>query len=60
MEGRYVMIDNLKNKLRSRRETIGSWISFPYEASSEIMSMTGFDWLAIDMERSQISIDTAN
>lgn len=45
----------LKNKLRSKQLTIGSWMSLGNTSVAEIMAKAGFDWLVIDMEHSAIS-----
>ena len=39
--------------------SFGSWITFTSTASAEIMAKAGFNWLAIDMEHSPISIERA-
>ena len=46
---------NLKNKIRSNELTIGSWISFGFTPTCEIMCRAGFDWLVIDMEHTSIT-----
>ena len=38
---------------------IGSWITLAHPAIAEIMSEAGFDWLAIDLEHSVITIREA-
>lgn len=48
---------NLKQKLKNKKITIGSWITIGNMAIAEIMAKSGFDWLVIDMEHSAISID---
>ena len=48
-----------KNKLKNRQLTIGSWITLGDPAIAEIMSMSGFDWLAVDMEHSGLSFEQA-
>ncbi len=50
---------NLKTKLKKKQLTIGSWITFAHPAIAEIMAKAGFDWLAIDMEHSVITIREA-
>jgi len=50
---------NLKKKLESNELTVGSWITLAHPAISEIMSRAGFDWLAIDLEHSVISLREA-
>lgn len=39
--------------------SIGSWITMPDLCAAEIMTMSGFDWLAVDMEHSAITIEKA-
>jgi 2-keto-3-deoxy-L-rhamnonate aldolase RhmA len=50
---------NLKEKLRIGELTIGSWITLFHPAIAEIMAKAGFDWLAVDMEHSVITIREA-
>ena len=52
------MID-LKDRLKDRELTIGSWITIGHPSIAEIMATAGFDWLAIDMEHSAITLDQA-
>jgi len=44
----------LKTKLKSKELTIGSWISFGFTQTCEIMAKARFDWLVIDMEHTSI------
>jgi len=44
----------LKQKLLNNQLTIGSWISFGFTQTCEIMSKAKFDWLVIDMEHTAI------
>lgn len=46
----------LKDKLKKREVTIGSWITLGHPSIAEIMAKAGFDWLAIDMEHSAITL----
>lgn len=48
---------SLKEQLRSKAITIGSWMSLGSAAIAEIMAKAGFDWLVIDMEHSATSTD---
>ena len=41
------------------RLTIGSWITLAHPSIAEIMASAGFDWLAIDLEHSVITIREA-
>jgi 2-keto-3-deoxy-L-rhamnonate aldolase RhmA len=48
---------SLKTKLKSKELTIGSWLSFGFTQTCEIMSNAGFEWLVIDMEHTAIDHD---
>ncbi len=50
---------NLKNKLKKRELTIGSWITIGHTVVAEIMARSGYDWLTVDMEHSAITLDIA-
>jgi len=45
---------SLKTKLKSKELTVGSWISFGFTQTCEIMAKASFDWLVIDMEHTAI------
>jgi len=46
--------NNIANKI-----TIGSWITLAHPSIAEIMASSGFDWIAIDLEHSVITIREA-
>jgi len=46
----------LKQVLRQNKITYGSWITLAHPLIPEILSRAGFDWLAIDMEHSSITL----
>jgi len=48
----------LKQKLRDRELSIGSWLSIPHQSIVEILSSAGFEWLTIDIEHSAIDLQT--
>ena len=48
----------LKEKLKNRELSLGSWLTIPHQAVVEILGSAGFEWLTIDMEHSPISIET--
>lgn len=50
---------NLKQRIRSGKLTIGSWVTIDNEIVAEIMARQGFDWLALDMEHSAIDLSMA-
>ena len=39
---------------------MGSWITFPCEASVEILAKSGFDWLVLDMEHAPLGVEVAS
>ena len=49
----------LKEKLKKKELTIGSWLSFGYTPITEMMCKIGFEWLVIDMEHTSISSQDA-
>ena len=49
----------LKQQLRNGQLTLGSWITLAHPAIAEIMATAGFDWLAVDLEHSVITIREA-
>lgn len=44
----------LKERIKAKELTIGSWLSFGYTPITEIMAQSGFEWLVIDMEHTSI------
>ena len=52
-------MQSLKQKIRRKELTLGSWIQMPDPFSAEIMARAGFDWLAIDLEHGFINLDGA-
>ena len=51
-------LNNLKSKFK-KQVSIGSWITLAHPAIAEIMAKSGFDWLAVDLEHSVITIREA-
>jgi 2-keto-3-deoxy-L-rhamnonate aldolase RhmA len=49
----------LKDMILKRELSLGSWITLGSCAATEIMTKSGFDWLAIDMEHSVIELELA-
>ncbi|MBI1911070.1 MAG: 2,4-dihydroxyhept-2-ene-1,7-dioic acid aldolase [Deltaproteobacteria bacterium] len=49
----------LKQRLKSKELTIGSWITIGHPAVAEVLAASGFDWLAVDMEHSSITVHQA-
>ncbi|MCX5782676.1 MAG: aldolase/citrate lyase family protein [Elusimicrobia bacterium] len=53
------MNKSLKQRLKDRELTIGSWITIGHPSVAEIMAQAGFDWLTVDMEHSAITLSEA-
>ncbi len=51
---------NLKEKLKRRELTIGSWLSWGFSPVTEVMATSGFDWLVVDMEHTAIDYSEAH
>ena len=50
---------SLKERLRKKEVTVGSWITLGHPSVAEIMAHSGFDWLTVDMEHSAITLHQA-
>lgn len=46
----------LKQRLKNRELTIGSWITLCHPAIAEIMAKARYGWLAVDMVHSAITL----
>lgn len=53
------MLKTLKSSLKRNHVTVGSWLTLAHPSIAEIMAKSGFDWLAVDMEHSAITISQA-
>jgi len=49
----------LKNKLKNKELTIGSWITIGHQAVIDILAEAGFEWLTIDLEHTVIDYNEA-
>lgn len=49
----------LKRKLRNRERLFGGWVSYPDPSITETFARAGFDFIAIDMEHTTISLEQA-
>lgn len=50
---------SLKQKIKNKQLTVGSWITLGNTSIAEILSNAGFDWLVVDLEHTTISLDQA-
>lgn len=53
------MAYSLKQKLKSNKLTLGTWITIGHPSIVEILATAGFEWMVVDLEHSPISIETA-
>ena len=49
----------LKQKLKNREQLFAGWVSYSHPSITETFAMAGFDFIAIDMEHTTISIEQA-
>ena len=49
----------LKRKFRNRERLFGGWISYAHPSITETIAKAGFDFIAIDMEHSTITVEQA-
>lgn len=50
--------NRLKERIRSGRPALGSWIAFSDPYAVEVMATAGYDWLVIDTEHCPIGIES--
>ena len=50
---------SLKESLRQGKLSLGTWITLGHAGIAEIFAKAGFEWLAVDLEHSTISIERA-
>lgn len=48
---------NLKAKFRNREQVFAGWVSYAHPSITETMARAGFDFIAIDMEHSTITVE---
>lgn len=49
-------VNPVKEKLREGKVSLGSWMQIGHPAVAEILAQVGFDWIALDMEHSDMSV----
>lgn len=54
-----MVVNTLKDRLRSRELVVGSFVYLPSPGLTEIVGLTGFDFVVIDMEHGSVGIETA-
>ena len=46
----------IRQKLVTKKLSMGSWMQIPHSSVAEIMGQSGYDWVAVDMEHGAISV----
>ena len=59
MHSMYARRAALKKKFRNRERLFGGWISYAHPSITETIAQAGFDFIAIDMEHSTITVEQA-
>lgn len=49
-------IQSIRQSLREKKPSIGSWMQIPHASIAEIMGQAGYDWVAVDLEHGSISV----
>lgn len=49
----------MRNRFRARERLFGGWVSYAHPSITETFARAGFDFMAIDMEHSTISLEQA-
>lgn len=49
-------VNPVKAKLRQGKVSLGTWMQIGHPAIAEILAQVGFDWIALDMEHSDMSV----
>lgn len=49
----------LKQKLKDKKITLGTWLTIGHTSIAEVLTQSGFEWITIDMEHSAITLDNA-
>ena len=53
---RYLAIQSIRAKLKSKELSLGSWMQLPNGSVAEIMEQSGYDWVALDLEHGSFSL----
>ena len=56
MNSQTIRQQKLKQALRNREQLFAGWVSYSHPSISETFAKAGFDFIAIDMEHSTISL----
>ena len=48
---------SFKNNLKNKKKLLGTWLTLPATSIAEMACQSGFDWVAIDLEHSPMTLD---
>ena len=51
-------LTELKNRIRSDRVSVGTWISIGHPDVTEMLAHQGFDWLLFDLEHAPLTVES--
>jgi 2-dehydro-3-deoxyglucarate aldolase len=49
-------INQIRRKFQRKEQSIGTWQQIPNASISEILGLSGYDWVAVDLEHGSISV----
>ncbi len=49
------LVKKIRQKLKSNKPTIGTWMQIPSTDIAEILANSGYDWIAVDLEHGNFS-----
>lgn len=51
-----MLAEKIKEKLRNRQPSVGTWMSMAHPSIAEILAMAGFEWVVIETEHTAIDV----
>ena len=49
-------MSNLKQNLINNELTLGSWLTIGHQSIVEVLALSGFDWITVDLEHTMIDL----
>lgn len=51
-----MLAEKIKNDLRQKKPSIGTWMSMAHPSIAEILAMAGYDWVVVETEHTAIDV----
>jgi 2-dehydro-3-deoxyglucarate aldolase len=51
-----MLAEKIKQKLRDKKPSIGTWMSMAHPSIAEILAMAGYDWVVVETEHTAIDV----